>query len=224
MRSIITKYFATTLVALVLCLPAANAHAGDGAAPAQSNAFGKSLTEWMTLYWQWSLGGGPDHVKRVTFLPQPALGAPVSGDFTFDNPGVFVGELEVSLQPGTKFVLPVSAWVGESYLPELGIPDDSPLDPSIFTVADVMLDGKSLIDSSNLEDYYYGPTYFDPPIEYDAPTGYGSNAAIFVQGIGFAHGPLSKGTHTLTLVSAIQVPEFDLGVVFMNTWTITVEK
>ncbi len=224
MRSIVAKYLVTTLVALVLWQPAANAIAGDGAAPAQSHAFGKSLTEWMTLYWQWSIGGGPDHVGHVSFLPQPAPGAPVSGDFSFDDPGVFVGELEVRLRPGTAFVLPVSAWVGESYLPELGFSDDSPLDPSVFTIAEVMLDGKSLIDSSNLGDYNYGPAYFDPPIAYEDPTGYGANAAIFVQGVGFVHGPLSKGTHTLTLVSAIQIPEYDLGVMFMNTWTIVVRK
>lgn len=222
MRRLTAKCLAALLMVGLLVLPTTTARAGDRAAPPNSHAFGKSLTEWMNLYWQWLIGGGPDHVGRVTFLPQPN-GDHVSGDFSYDDPGVLVGEAEVHLRPGTKFVLPVITWVGESYLSELHIPDDVPLDASVFTFAEVSLDGKRLIDASNMDDFYYGPTYFDTPIAYDEPTGYGANAAIFAQGIGFVHGPLSPGKHTLTLTSTIQIPEYGLGVTYVNTWTIVVK-
>lgn len=222
MRCFSLKCVATGLLAALLALPTATASAGEPSL-AQSNAFGKTLAQWMTLYWEWSLGNGPDQVGNVVFLPLPA-GEHVSGDFTFGDPGVLVGEAEVTLRPGNAFALPVITWIGESYLPELNLPDDLPLDSSVFTVADVSLDGQSIMNSTDLSEYYYGAAYFDSPVEYSEPTNYGANAAVFVQGIGLVHGPLSKGMHTLTLVSAIQIPEYNLGLKFVNTWTIVVEK
>lgn len=224
MRPFLAKcIFAVSLTTVLGVLSAA---AGDRAAPAQSRMYGKSLTEWMTLYWESLINGGPDQVGKVKFLPLPE-GEYVSGDFTFDDPGVLVGELEVQLSPGTGFALPVSAWIGESYLPEPGYPpppDDLPLDRSIFTIAEVTLDGNPLISEANSDQYYYGPSYFDPPVVYSEPTDYGADAAIFVQGIGFVHHPLSRGTHTLELAAAIQIEDYDFGVVFHNTWTIVVGK
>ena len=200
-----------------------------------SSAYGKTLTEWMTLYFERSLSGDADSmVKQVKLLPIPAGEWQGDGSFTSDDPSTFVGAMELTLEPGTPFVLPVAVWFGESY--DTGQQDDAEVDGAIFTGSRVLvtLDGDAIIDSDvdDLSDWYFGPTYFDPPVVYDEPTDYGATQANFVQGLGFVHGPLSKGTHTLTLESEIIafVPDYfnpgdlDVGVKYRNTWTITVSK
>ena len=132
-------------------------------APPQSHAYGRSLSEWMKLYFTWVLGGDQDdHVGNVRFLPLPE-GKQVAGEGTYADPAILKGRLDVDLEPGTPFVLPVSAFYGETYAEELGLPDDLPLDPSIFinSTVFVTLDGKPLIDSSSddLSQYYFGPVY-----------------------------------------------------------------
>ena len=214
------------VLGIALIVPAFSTAAGPS--PPHSKAFGKSLSEWMVLYQTWALGGDQaNHVGRVQFLPIPQ-GEPVMGTGTLDDPLVLAGELDVTLSPGTPFVLPVSVLIGETYIPELGYPDDSPFDASIFTESDVLvtLDDRSLIDSNvdDLRDFYIGPVDFDPTIFYEEPTNYGSIGAIFVQGIGFVHPPLSKGSHSLQLLSEIRIPEFNYHIIFMNEWTITVAR
>jgi hypothetical protein len=196
-------------------------HAAGGPPP-HAKAFGKSLTEWMKLYWTWALGGDQaGQVGRVLFLPIPEGELQPRDD---DDPFIFVGEADVTLQPGTPFVLPVFTWVGETYVQD--VPDDEPLPDEIFTNMEVLvtLDGRTLIDSDtdDLGDFLFGPVDFDDVILYDEPQPRGENldaaGAIWVQGIGFVHHPLSVGRHTLTL----DVFSDDFGVGFRNTWTITV--
>jgi hypothetical protein len=182
----------------------------------------------MEIYWTWIFTGEPEsgQVRRVRLMPLPAA-TPVAGSGTLDDPVIFQGHLDVRLRPGTPFVMPIAVWVGETYEPDLGIPDDLPLDPSVFTESNVLItiDGRPIIDSQedDLRAYYFGPIPFDPPFPYPEPTSYGAVGAVFAQGIGFVHHPLSRGTHTMTLHSEILIPEFNLGFVFENTWTITVE-
>jgi hypothetical protein len=65
------------------------------------------------------------------------------------------------------------------------------------------------------------------------PTSYHSIEAVYAQGVGFVHPPLSVGVHTIALESELRVPPSPLffnlnvypdgfGVHFFNTWTITV--
>jgi hypothetical protein len=201
--------------------------------PPNSKAFGHSLSDWMTRYFEAAFGRPADGT-RITSLALPA-GDCAGGSFTSTDPGTCVGHLDLALAPGTKFMLPIAAWYGESY--NNGTPDDAPLSASVFTGSHVLiqLDGSTLIDSSkdDLSQWYFGPNSFVPPIVYSAPTDYGSISANFVQGLGMTSRPLSRGVHHLSLKSEVIafVPNYhgpgadlDVGVKYENTWTITVTK
>jgi hypothetical protein len=225
-----------TLGVLLLVLASAPVEAGDKPSPPQSQAFGKSLAEWLVSYFTWALGGdqtNPD--GRVLFLPIPAS-EPVSGSGTPDDPLVLVGHADVTVKPGTPFVLPIAVFIGELYGPDVDVPfnPDPEVPESVFEGTDILitLDGQPIIDSTTEDKfrYYVPPQYFEEPIFYDQPTSSGSIAAVFVQGFVFVHPPLSKGTHTLTLRSSLILPAGvypnvpdGFGFVYENSWTITVE-
>ena len=236
MRRLITITTAIALAMTLLATGAATVQAGSKASPPQSSAFGKTLPEWMQLYIGWLLGGGVGHVGQVQFLPLPS-GELQGGSGTYADPATLVGHLDVTLRAGSPFVLSVIGWFGETYLPETGYPDDPPLPADIFTNRDVItkvyIDGKPVMDSTlaSVSPFYYGPVPLD--VVYPAPTSYGSIGAIFTQGIGFVHPPLSVGRHTIELESELLIPpdpDFlnlavypdGVGVRFINTWTITV--
>jgi len=229
----------SALVVAVLLAPRTTPEVrGQGPSP-QSTAFGKTLTEWMQLHETWVLGGGvgEDHVGRVKFFPLPN-GVYAGGSFTYADPGILVGHLNVTLKPGTPFVMPVTGWYGETYLPALGYPDDPVLPAELFTdpgknLIKVYIDGKPLMDSTraSVSPFYFGPAPIS--VIYPGPTSYGSIAPIYVQWIGFAHPPLSVGTHTMELESELRVPPDPtilnlhvqpegVGVRYVNSWTITV--
>ena len=205
------------VLVLVVCIALVGALQLDaGVVPGHSKAFGKSLGEWMGLYWTWFLGGDQEgNVKKVVFLPLPGE----DDDFVLD----------VTLRTGEKFILPMFVFVGETYLPELELPDDDPagIPDEIFTGADVliMLDGVPIIDSQvdDISEFFFDPEYFDSVIDYEGPTDYGAIGAIWVKGIGFAHTPLPKGEHTLTLEVSSYYEPWDLYIEFNNAWNITVE-
>ena len=190
--------------------------------PAKSRIRGTSLGDWMQSYWAWALGGEQERSrKRIVFLPIP------QGEPSEQDPSLSIGEQDVTLRPGEGFALPVFVYIGETYL-EPQVPDDDPLFPpaDVFTNArvEVVLDGKTIIDADNLEDFYFDAQFFDDPIPYDEPTEYAPDVhaigALWVKGIGFVHGPLSKGEHTLELF--VYSDAFGFG--FQNTWHITVAK
>ena len=98
---------------------------------------------------------------------------------------------------------------------------------------ELLIDGQRVMDSTkaSVSPFYYGPVPLD--VTYKEPSAYGSTGAIFQQGIGFVHPPLSVGTHTITLVSESFVPPDGTflnltlypegaGAHYENTWTITV--
>lgn len=206
---------------------------GQTKPPPQSNAFGASLGEWLKLYFTWALGGDQaDRVGQVRFLPIPE-GEYVEGDFTFENPGLLRGQASVSYPTGSKFILPIVVWYGEAYLPDADVPvnPDPPVPREFFelSIVEVALDGKPLVTEANKMRWYVAPQEFDSPIVYDEPTDYGSIAALFVQGFITRFGPLTPGTHTLTLRSSLSLPPGGypnvpdgLGVIFENTWTIQI--
>ncbi|SRR5579883_3149619 len=209
---------AALVVVATLFLPGSRA-----SGQALSHAYGRSLAEWMQLYFRWVLDDGDEQVGPVRFMPIPQ-GTPVAGSGTYDDPQISVGQLDVTFQPNQAFMLPVAVVYGETYDPDLGMPDDTSVARSVFTRTNafVELDGQRIIDVHNLKKFYVAPTYFDPPIFYDQETDYGAIGAIFVQGLGFVHRPLSEGTHRMRLYSEIRIPDQDIGAIYYNEWTITV--
>jgi hypothetical protein len=231
MKRFITITTTLALAITLLAMGGTPVQAGSKASPPQSSAFGKTLPEWMQLYFSYFFRVGPDHVGKVRFLPLPNGTQPDDdeGDFSYANPGTVVGHLNVSLPPGSPFVLPVVTWVQEKY-------EDDSTDPAfpdeIFTnnpgnpIIKVYIDGKPVMDSTQAS---VNPFYYTVPLDltYPEPTDYGSIGAIFAQGIGFVHPPLSVGTHTIELESELLIPpdlfpSSGLGVHYLNTWTITV--
>jgi hypothetical protein len=156
-------------------------------------------------------------------MPIPAE-VPTSGSGTPEDPVVLVGELAITLRPGTPFVLPLVGIVGERYEGYPGVPDD---DPALFTdllagiSAHLTIDGKTIISDANKAAFYLPATFFDPVVTYPEPTLYGSVAAVWFQGIGIVSPPLSVGVHVIHLDATLIVPGF-FGEIFDNTWTVTV--
>jgi len=103
-----------------------------------SQAFGKSLDEWIGTHLRWlEAGQDPDErVKNVAFLP-------IVGESPFS----------VEVMPGTAFVLPIALW--------LGFEGDPVLEPSDFFGA-VTVDGQPIAEPNI--DYLVGPTPVDPPL------------------------------------------------------------
>ena len=93
------------LAAALVTAPRSLTTARGQTPPPDSNAFGKTLTEWMQLAETWLIGGGQDHVGKVTFLPLPN-GDYAGGSFIYGDPGI---RTVTSTSPcsGTPFVLPV---------------------------------------------------------------------------------------------------------------------
>jgi hypothetical protein len=182
---------------------------------------GHSLANYMTKYWAWAFGTGyPDHSGDVTFveIPPTAVFDPVSK--------MQFGETDVTLTKHESFFIPIFAFVGERYAD--GTPDDRPsvVDEDVFTDADVVvtLDGRRVVDGDDLDDLYVDTTYFHRPVAYPGPTPHAS-AAIWVKGLGFLHGPLSKGRHTLVFHVRSQwlFDYYDMWG-WENTWHFTVTK
>jgi hypothetical protein len=203
-------------------------NSSPGIAPPNSKAFGKSLGEWLEIYWTWSYGFGPASgtVGKVMLLPMPST-SKQAGTGTVADPQIFVGHADLTLPPGTPFVLPVCAWLGEAY-------QDGSMDPALpadwlgrYYGAEVTLDGKPIL--TNLKDYYVAPTKFEPPLLYSEPTDYGSIGIGFFQSAGFVSTPLNTGVHHMTVRAWFLVPADngmipESGFIFENSWTITVAR
>lgn len=61
------------------------------------------------------------------------------------------------------------------------------------------VDGRVIADStrSKLDCLSFGPVYFPGPIPYPEPTAYGSDAALWVAGLGILLPPMAPGEHTI---------------------------
>jgi hypothetical protein len=203
-------------------------------APPNSSAYGKSLAEWLGIYWRWFYGGSDpatSKVDGVQLLPLP-VGDLTGGSFTPDDPAILVGQLELTIPAGTPFVLPLFSWVGERYEASLNLPDDIPIDDAALLAGVhpvLTIDGKPVITDANKEAFYIPVTPFNPIVVYPEPTSYGSVAALFFQGVGFVSAPLSPGVHTIHLDEPYIIgpgvyPPIPAGFgqIFHNTWVITV--
>ena len=218
--------------------PAAAVDEGSGAhriAPPDSHAYGKTLAEWSTTYWRWYLGTNQDlassKVGRVQLMPLPT-GKLISGSGTPDDPALYRGRLEITLPPGTPFVLPVFAWSGERYKGYPNVPDDPTMANHVLLAGvhpKLTIDGKTVLSDANKADYYVPPTYFDPIVVYPQPTSYGSVAAVFFQGDAIVSTPLTPGVHTIHLYEPYIIPAgaypgapAGFGTIYDNTWIVTV--
>jgi hypothetical protein len=198
-------------------------------APPNSNAFGKSLAEWMETYWRWNYSGGSNMVGRVALLPIPAP-VQIGGSGTAADPAYFQGEIELEVEPGTPFVLPQFAWIAETYDPTLGIPDDPCIADDVLlagvTPLTITIDGRVIVSDANEAAFYTPCTPFDPPVVYGAPSSYGSIGAIAYQGVGFVSAPLTPGRHEIHLYEEYIIDGymgFSFGTIYDNTWKILVK-
>jgi hypothetical protein len=232
LRSIIKAIGTLTLITMLsasLALaasPKAIGHVPRIAAP-NSMAFGKTLTEWTSTYWRWALGGGDPSqsmVGRVQLMPLPA-GVPVGGTGTPEDPTVYKGQLEITLPPGTPFVLPLFAWIWERYDGYPAVPDDTPIDDEVALASGqptLTIDGKTIITDANKAAFYVPATAFDPIVVYPEPSWYGSVAAVSFQSVAFVSPPLPPGTHVIHLYEPMSLAAWNYYVIYDNTWVVTV--
>jgi hypothetical protein len=203
-------------------------------APPNANAFGNTLAEWLSTYWRWYYSGADlasSKVGQVQLMPLP-VGEQTGGDWTPTNPAVLVGQLEITLPPGTPFVLPVFAWVGERYEGYPAVPDDPPMDNAVAlsSVHPVLtIDGRTVLSDANKAAFYIPPTAFDPIVAYSTPTDYGAVGAAFFQGVGIVSPPLPVGRHVIHLDEPLIIPPGaysglpdGIGLIYHNTWIVTV--
>ena len=211
-------------------LPAVEAGLADPTAKVE----GKTSPEWFVEYWRWMLTGADEAASKAS--PVAFLALPQGEDTDPSDTATWMkGHLDVTLDKGKPFFLPVVAWILESYTAESKIQDDLPLsdgcydpavDPRGCAIGDrkfdtnriyLTLDGKQIL--ANQSAFYFEPQSFTPAIDYPAPTDYQSDAAIGCQGVGLLVEPLASGTHELTLfVDVGTLGKF----VYDNTWTLPV--
>jgi hypothetical protein len=216
MKTRITKLIKLSLTATLfgLCL-ATQVFAGM---PGNSHAFGKTLAGWNEIYERWLFGvlavpidGNGNavvspHVVLMPFPNTPGDGTP--------------GHIDVTLNAGQAFVLPLWVELGTDYTD--GTPPDPLLDISIFQTLNItfQIDGRTVINQSNVLKFY-SEFFFNPPIPI---TGFPPvNSIIWFQGIGIVHHPLSVGTHTFKLDAVNTQPAFGGFFEYHNTWTVTVQ-
>jgi hypothetical protein len=198
--------------------------------PPNSNAFGKSLDEWMGIYWRQYLTL-PNVVgeKNVTFppivCPDPAAGCNCAYPSPYPDWHA-VCEFNITVAPGTPLVLPFFGWLAYSdtdYLPPecFGQLCNGPAPVNLREVfADATLDGRPIAEPSAA--FYVGPTPFEPPIQCTE-----IDMCVLYQAIGVAIKPLTPGVHKLVLHSGMwgqdfPGPEGFWGYTYDNTWNITV--
>ena len=202
---------------------------------AAERTFGKTLTEWMSIYWRWAYTGADmaeSVVHGVQLMPLPS-GTQTGGDGSPTNPAVYVGKLEITLKPGTPFVLPLYAWLRERYEGWPTVADDPLMAEDVGLAVghpNLTIDGRTIITDANKAAFYVPTTAFDPIIAYSEPTSYGSVGVVSFQGVGFASPPLTPGRHVIHLYEPLIIPKGaysglpdGMGVVYDNTWIVTVK-
>lgn len=194
--------------------------------PGNTHAFGKTQAAWNEIYWRWYLGElkfPPDNNNNSVVAPHvvlmPLPNAP--GDGT-------PGSINVTLNSGQAFVLPLWSLLGTDYT------DSTPADPlaplSIFQTLNISfkIDGKTVIDQTNVMKFF-SMFYFTPPVILNSPP---TKSVIWFEGIGVVHQPLSVGTHTFTLdaknteslpSSFCPPPPSPCVIEYHNEWTVTVQ-
>lgn len=179
------------------------------------------LADAMARFWAWNYGGvGPQQVGHFFLVPLPG------GDLVSEDPLIFQGSASFSVRAGKTLVLPISFFLGESYIE--GPPDDPADYPTDYKASSVLLtvDGRVIVDStrSKLDCLFVDLTYFPEPIVYPQPSDYGSNAAVWMTGIGILLPPMSPGPHVIDLQVISPLPFWGIQLGYYNTWNVTVER
>jgi hypothetical protein len=208
----------TSAVLAVLCVTT-SATACDTPTFESSCAFGSGLNAFEDIYWRWNLGditipqdkNGNAIIADVVLVPIPST----PGDGT-------PGSQNVTLDFGESFMLPLWAILGTSYTD--GTPPDPFVNVGVFKTLNLTLtiDGKTIINSHNLMDFY-SQFRFAPAIPLNDPP---INSVIWFQGIGLLHEPLTTGNHVFKLdaKNTENLPPYDGGgiIEYHNTWYVTV--
>jgi hypothetical protein len=226
--AVVSRVLTTAVLALCAAgLTALYSAKAAGPAPGQSQAFGASLAEWQELYWQWAFGQAD--------LPVDANGNAVAGPVVLmplpDAPGDGTpGIIDVTLDPGQPFVLPLWNILGTSY--DDGTPTDAPVPLSVYETLDISLkiDGETVVCTNNVMEYYTAFN-FDPEIPLP-PEWSPYLAIVWLQGIGTVHPPFNAGQggqHTITLDVVNTLPVVDgMGNEYFfeyhNTWNVSVGR
>ncbi len=96
----------------VMAKPAPYAGNTDpGIAQPNSTAYGKTLGEWLELYWTWWITDGDPATSKVgpvQFMPMPTDSDITDGTGEPGDPLIYSGHVDITLAPGTPFVLPVA--------------------------------------------------------------------------------------------------------------------
>ena len=191
--------------------------------PAHSHAYGKTLSEWLTAYWRVALTSDtpittPVKFGRMTFMPIPTP-TKIGGSGTPEDPDYYKGQIEVTLKPGTPFVLPAIALYYEKYSDG----SEDSVFPNEYVQSTITDQRLTLDDKPILEDFwdYFVSQPFDPAAVYPEPTSYGSVAAIHLQSVGFVAAPLTPGTHKVTVYEKWLLPGL-WNLIYDNTWIIHV--
>jgi hypothetical protein len=185
---------AVTALAAVMLSAAMPAAAGSPKGICQAGGYNTvQLADSMTKYWSWYYGGvGPQEIGRLFLVPLPTNGQQIS-----DDPLIYQGSTSFTVRTGRTLVLPISFFVGESYTD--GTFDDPVNFPTDYKSSSLLLtvDGRVIVDSTRtkLDCVYIDLTYFPQPIVYPEPSSYGSNAAIWMTGLGILLPPMSPGEH-----------------------------
>jgi hypothetical protein len=213
---------AATVMAAGLLLAPLSALADSPKGACQGGGYNQVvLADAMAKYWSWYYGGvGTQEVGNLFLVPLP------SGDLISEDPLIFQGSTSFAVRTGKTVVLPMSFFLGESYAEG---PPDSPADyPTDYKASTVLLtvDGRVIIDSTRtkLDCVYVDVTYFSQPVVYPEPSYYGSNAAIWMVGIGVLLPPMSPGEHVIDLQVVSPMPFWGINYGFYNTWYVMVTK
>jgi hypothetical protein len=168
-------------------------------------------------YWRWAYG-----VSNIVLPKDENTNAVLNGIALLPLPNApgdgTPGSIDITLRGGQSFFLPLFGLLGTSYTN--GSAPDPLVDLSIFKTLAIRftIDGKTVIDSKNVLDYYSQST-FVPPIPLNSG---GIDSVIYFQGIGFLGEPLSPGKHVLKLDVKNTKPAFGVIVEYHNTFNITV--
>ena len=219
------KLATATLLAALLLSAAPLAVAGSPKGICQSGGVNSVvLADAMAKYWSWYYGGatGPQELGRLFLVPMPT-----EGDWTSEgNVLTFQGNQSFEVRTGRTLVLPLSFFLGESYVD--GTFDDPVNFPTDYKASSLLLrvDGRVIADSSRskLDCLYIDLTYFEEPIVYPEPTSYGSNAAIWMVGLGILLPPMSPGEHIIEMEVVSPLPFWGIQLGYYNTWYVTVVK
>jgi len=186
--------------------------------PGHSHAFGKTRAGWLQVYERWTFGelAIPTDNYGNAVIHQHVVLMPLPNTFGDGTPG----HLDVTLNAGQAFVLPLWVLLGTDYTD--GTAPDQLVDLSVFRTLNITfkIDGVTVIDQSNVLNFY-SQFFFNPPIPI---TGFPPvNSIIWFQGIGIVHPPLSVGTHTLQLDAVKTQAAFGSFFEYHNTWTVPVQ-